>query len=810
MRKAFLFLTALLMMVGNGIVKADNIQVSTIQPGCGTPEHGYTMQTYSNPAINGNRFVGVNLSPSESDSDKAYLVFYQGDEGTNSYYIYNYSQSKWLYTTNISNGRDRISMTDNKNNASQFYITSVSNKSGYYQLQPYSGNSAASFYVNYYEGFNANNDNNNRLGFWQQGGSQDSGSAWIFDEVTLPSSSIIITDQSQLKNEKVYTLHTVNFARGKAWYANTNNLTTLTNDFSNGGSVVTLPSQITYSENDQYQQFAFISADNGTTHYLYSKGRAKFVNIDGTYSDKPVNPIVLMKQTDNTFVLKFDNSHFLNMGGSSQPIIDGWGPGGTTSGSSADEGNKLVITEVDDFDPTNALRQFGQDIDNYMSLVSDYLQKSADGAVGYPIFEQAVYNDLLSAWGVIMGKGYDQGNFDYNSTDCDALIAAYNAYINSNQVKMPEDGKAYRIKAKYNNGTYKYIYRTSAGKMQVATSEPTGYDGTFIFRNVMGSTYALVNNYGEYMVYYADGKLGVGNTNDGFASQYENGDFDADITFTSAADKTATNGTKDNWCGGFLMRARNASESASFNLMAGDPNFHSSGANDIYYSGNNRSSIFYLEEVAYPNNVKLTAYGEDDELITDLEGYTIGTFSAPFPTIVSSNPAVKAYYAHQVEGTDYVKLQVIGTSAAIPANQGVILVGQSESATSALMRPATSEQPANLSSNLFLNSAGHKAGMQEGDFVLARGSQGIGFYPVNIDNSNGTEGTTLAMNKAFLRMGTSNVAAFRLVVDEEVTAIDGVTTKKADAPIYDLSGRRVLNTVKGGIYIQNGKKFIVK
>ena len=72
------------------------------------------------------------------------------------------------------------------------------------------------------------------------------------------------------------------------------------------------------------------------------------------------------------------------------------------------------------------------------------------------------------------------------------------------------------------------------------------------------------------------------------------------------------------------------------------------------------------------------------------------------------------------------------------------------------------------------------------------------------------EGTTLAMNKAFLRMGASNVAAFRLVVDEEVTAIDGVTTEKADAPIYDLSGRRVLNTIKGGIYIQNGKKFIVK
>ena len=31
-----------------------------------------------------------------------------------------------------------------------------------------------------------------------------------------------------------------------------------------------------------------------------------------------------------------------------------------------------------------------------------------------------------------------------------------------------------------------------------------------------------------------------------------------------------------------------------------------------------------------------------------------------------------------------------------------------------------------------------------------------------------------------------------------------------DAPVYDLSGRRVVKTVKGGLYIQNGKKFIVR
>jgi hypothetical protein len=119
------------------------------------------------------------------------------------------------------------------------------------------------------------------------------------------------------------------------------------------------------------------------------------------------------------------------------------------------------------------------------------------------------------------------------------------------------------------------------------------------------------------------------------------------------------------------------------------------------------------------------------------------------------------------------------------------------------MKPATVERATDISNNMFAHTAGATTTTVAGDYVLAKHNQGIGFYEANA-------GGTLAMNKAFLRMGTSNVAAFRLVVDEEVTAIDGVTTEKADAPIYDLSGRRVLNTVKGGIYIQNGKKFIVK
>ena len=65
-------------------------------------------------------------------------------------------------------------------------------------------------------------------------------------------------------------------------------------------------------------------------------------------------------------------------------------------------------------------------------------------------------------------------------------------------------------------------------------------------------------------------------------------------------------------------------------------------------------------------------------------------------------------------------------------------------------------------------------------------------------------------NRAYLPASTGgSVNALRFDLGE-TTAIENVMIEKNNAPIYDLTGRRVLNTMKGGIYIQNGKKFIVK
>ena len=195
-----------------------------------------------------------------------------------------------------------------------------------------------------------------------------------------------------------------------------------------------------------------------------------------------------------------------------------------------------------------------------------------------------------------------------------------------------------------------------------------------------------------------------------------------------------------------------------------------------------------------PINVSLAEITSDDQLL-NMEGY-IGTFSAPYATAIPNN--VTAYYAQpsSVNGQDVISLTAL-TEGVVPENFGVLLLSN---ANSAMMIPASVS--VEVPENAFSHSAGADVTLPENSYIFVRGDLGIGFYPAKV-------GSTLKANKTYLNLGASNVSAFKLMVDE-VTAIESVVTGKTNSAIYDLSGRRVLNTVKGGIYIQNGKKFIVK
>ena len=100
---------------------------------------------------------------------------------------------------------------------------------------------------------------------------------------------------------------------------------------------------------DPRQQFAFLTNNEGGTYYLYHVAEAKFVNKDGSLSATPTDVVCFTEGAyDNTFVMFFDNEHYINVGGDNQMVINGW--------STPDGGNSCRIVPVADFDATEALK----------------------------------------------------------------------------------------------------------------------------------------------------------------------------------------------------------------------------------------------------------------------------------------------------------------------------------------------------------------------------------------------------------------------------------------------------------------------
>ena len=194
---------------------------------------------------------------------------------------------------------------------------------------------------------------------------------------------------------------------------------------------------------------------------------------------------------------------------------------------------------------------------------------------------------------------------------------------------------------------------------------------------------------------------------------------------------------------------------------------------------------------------------EDNPLITGLDdNQSICTYSSTKAFRVPAG--VTAYYATKRDVNNIVRLKAV-PDGIVPANQGVILVGDVNKTQAMLDVDYRTEVTAE--GNIFSNTASGATAMGANCYVLANSTQGIGFY-------HATAGSTLSQGKAYLDFSGSSVRAFTLSFGDEGPTT-GISSINADgnaenAPIYDLSGRRIAAPLGRGIYIKNGKKYYVK
>ena len=194
--------------------------------------------------------------------------------------------------------------------------------------------------------------------------------------------------------------------------------------------------------------------------------------------------------------------------------------------------------------------------------------------------------------------------------------------------------------------------------------------------------------------------------------------------------------------------------------------------------------------------------------MTEVNGERYASAYLPFDV-----KAVNGAQAYVGELNDTKNVLNMTSVNSVPANQGFVLVGNEEKATLTIGNAeALTITNALTGSNVKValettTGSGEDATVTDNraNYLVFGTSEGnVGFYKPSTAN------TTIAANKAFIAASslTAGAGAIAMNFGGNTTGINNAVVASENAPIFDLSGRRVVKAVKGGVYIQNGKKFV--
>lgn len=459
----------------------------------------------------------------------------------------------------------------------------------------------------------------------------------------------------------------------------------------------------------------------------------------------------------------------------------------TASWDDADLDDKIAA--VDAVEPE--IVHFGnyKKISSYLPTADAYKNLIGEGLGHFSGDITEAYNNAKAAG----EAAYD------NSTDYISLYNALTAAVNGLTINQPVNGKAYKLIAVYSDGKEQPLYwngtRITAKNAENIADANTS---VFVARVLESGKVVFVNNAGKYLSWCDSGDAGKSQNVNGYTDSYI-----VQNDWTIEAATNTSNVADAAFAGLYQISALGKNGTDMYYLTPRyegddtDAAFIASGALDKWYDAPGsitklRSYTFKLEEASYANTPALNEAKGIDGIAY------IGTFSAPFATVVPAG--VEAWYVSEKTATS-ATMTALAASEAIPANEGVILTGAAAGAVT--MLPVTSETVATISGNGLEASAGKAHTAVAGDYVMGLQNELVAFYPATV-------GTTLAMNKAYLNVGEGGGALAMNFGGNATGLNNAAATETNNAPVFDLSGRRVMHTVKGGLYIQNGKKFIVK
>lgn len=717
------------------------------------------------------------LKYQQSVSDASYFTIESTvvDEVTYFYIHPAGETAKYVYTAQTpSNNNDVndgvVGVTDTKDDATCLWKITFNNKGN---NKPCAFNITPKGYDNY-----SWNCRSNGIGYWHTGGNNADNNCWYITTNVELNGYYTIKNTATDRYTNLYNDFSVDkitraaqelptpLSNNYVWHVTTanNNVLTVLNGqgtplYHDGNGNASLPTlKVAYSDGTKYYFGEALNCGNSGRNFkltLWKDGDYSVADNQWTFAPVEVSNIYnVVCNIEDGYVTYNATSEKAKNGGfffiSSTPEVANF--------TAATVGYYEPATVS--IDGNNIKVNYAYNLEAVKQFANEALAKTG---VGYPTADAATRTALAAA---------------VEGTDAAAIATALDAYKNDKtSIQMPEDGKAYVITNIHKTGGKRYMkYQADGTSMIVRGEGELPIEATYICHKV-GEKYVFANNSGTYLTWRGNAAGDCTNNNLGYTTSY-NAEYN---TFTVAANPDVFG------CLSFgAKRGNEESTSQSYYIVTRTGSFEKAGFDNFY--NDNNSSAFTFEEVTYPNTITF----HEAKKINGVS--YIATFSAPFATIIPAD--VKAYYV-SAKGTEATMTAI--DAQVIPANQGVILT--SESGAAATMVPAAGEAAATITGNQLGHSAGAAKALTAGEgFILGNGTEGTAFYPCKAGS--------LPINKAYL-LGNGESA----IVMNFGNAVTGINTiaapASAKAPIFDLSGRRVVKATKG-LYIQNGKKFIVK
>lgn len=386
---------------------------------------------------------------------------------------------------------------------------------------------------------------------------------------------------------------------------------------------------------------------------------------------------------------------------------------------------------------------------NY-GLGTDYQQYTYDGDANVYTSARNVANDVLQKYAVNLTV--DEVNTAKTNLENAAVADKFT-------INTPADGSYIRIRA---------TSSAHAG-MPYLTSDLSDVEGNTARAALVSGANSAANS----IFYYKDQKLIAYGT--GYKATLD----DVSLGYKGIVDGTAVTFKAATEARGEYNVVYNAGSK-------GNRKLYTNVSGSKYYTDaydvtkNHNRCRFWLEAVtSLPVSVSAAGYA---------------TLFAPVALTIPQN--VQAYTASFADS----KVTLTPIEGTIPANTGVVI-----EAAEGTYNFAITTTEATATSDLRGDVATANVDAASAAYILGKtDAQGVGFFKLNSTDRE------IKGGRAYYVAPNGGAAAY--LFNGNVTGLEAIKTalNDANAPIYDLSGRKVAKAVKGGLYIKNGQKFIVK